>query len=95
LSNGVHHHACVRHRVVARILAEVTGIRLPGPPLPPEHPEPADATYVIGTFRGRDLAVELTINESGHVLVTEQPHPQAASPHYGRLLNRTASQDEV
>jgi hypothetical protein len=52
------------------MLAEVTGIRLPGPP--PEHPEPADATDVIGTFRGRDLAVELTVNESGHVLVTEQ-----------------------
>ena len=80
LSKGVHHHAGVRHRVVARMLAEVTGIRLQGPRLPPEHPEPADATYVIGTFRGRDLAVELTINESDHVLVTEQPLADELKP---------------
>jgi hypothetical protein len=30
LPKGAHHHACVRHRVVARILAEDSGIRLPG-----------------------------------------------------------------
>jgi hypothetical protein len=67
--------------VVAGILAEVTGIRLPRPPLlPPQHPEPANATYVIGTFRGRDLPVELTVNESGHVLVTEQPLADELKP---------------
>lgn len=59
--------------VLSRLVHHAAGIELPGPPVPPRHPEPVNAAFVCGQYRGRDLEVAVTAGHQGSVLVTENP----------------------
>jgi CubicO group peptidase (beta-lactamase class C family) len=59
--------------VLSRLVAETTGIELPTPPMPPQDPEPADAAFVDGRYRGHDLQVDATVSDDGRVSIVTHP----------------------
>lgn len=59
--------------VLTELVYQSAGVELPGPPVPPQHPEPVNAAFVCGRYRGRDLEVDVEPGQHGHVLVTESP----------------------
>lgn len=59
--------------VLSQLVSQCAGVELPGPPVPPQQPEPVDADFICGRYRGRDLEVTVAEGENGQVLVSEYP----------------------
>lgn len=72
LANGGNMFA-FHQAVLSGVVADTARIELPGPPVPPQHPEPVDSVFVAGRYRGRDLEAEVNVDDEGRVWVSECP----------------------
>jgi hypothetical protein len=59
--------------VVGRVLAELTGVRLPAPPTPPANPSPVDASPYVGTYSCQEADVTISQDDAGRVWLDEVP----------------------
>lgn len=60
-----------------RVLAELTDLRLPPAPVPPEHPVPIDGRRVCGRYESRVTRLEVSA-DSGKLWLTETPLGEVA-----------------
>jgi CubicO group peptidase (beta-lactamase class C family) len=63
--------------VVGHVLAELTSVRLPAPPVPPADPAPIDATPYVGTYSCREADVTISQHDDGRVWLDEVPKGMA------------------
>src|SRR5690606_3842753 len=73
----------VYREVVGRALAELTGIQVPVPPVPPAAPQPFDPDRYVGRYEADIVHYEVTADESGRLWVEMTPRGRLAEPRNG------------